>query len=99
MTTFLLESLVLRGCVRQDVPALGLGAVAFGSPNPRNTTSFITPMPGARTPPQGTNEPDAEPTASGTLPGAGRSCRLSGIAVRGVVSKRWPYPTHAVAIG
>ena len=99
MTAFLLESLVLRGCVRQDVPALGLGAVAFGEANPRNTTSFITPMPGARTPPQSETKPDAGSTPSGSLPGAGRSCRLSGIAVRGVVSKRWPYPTHSVAIG
>jgi hypothetical protein len=96
MAAFLLESLVLRGCVRQDVPALGLGAVAFGTPNPRNTTPFITPMPGARTPPQG-EEPDAD-TASGTLPGAGRSRRLSGIRVHGIASKRWPYPTSSVAV-
>lgn len=75
MTTLLLESLVLRGCVRQDVPALGLGAVAFGTYTPRNTTS---PMPA----PQGAGKPDAEPAASGTLPGAGRSLRSSGIWVR-----------------
>ena len=98
MAAFLLESLVLRSCVRLDVPALGLGAVAFGDSNPRNTTSFTTPMPGTRTPPQGGDEPDAEPTASGILPGAGRSLRLSGIRVHGHASKRWSYPTSSVAV-
>lgn len=99
MAAFLLESLVLRGCVRQDVPALGLGAVAFGEPNPRNTTSFVTPMPGARTPPQGETKPDAGTSPSGTLPGAGRPCRLSGSSAHAVVSKRWAYPTSSVAVG
>ena len=73
MTTLLLDSL-LRGCVRLDVPALGLGAVAFGTYTPRNTTPMPTP--------QGAGKPDAEPAASGTLPGAGRSLRSSGIWVR-----------------
>ena len=79
MTTFLLDSL-LRGCVRLDVPALGLGAVAFGTYTPRNTTS---PMPT----PQGTGKPDAEPAASGTMPGAGRSLRSSGIWVQGIAER------------
>ena len=85
MTTLLLDSL-LRGCVRLDVPALGLGAVAFGTYTPRNTTSSITRMPGTRTPPQGAGKPDAGPAASGTLPGAGRSLRSSGIWVRVIAS-------------
>ena len=97
MTTFLLDSL-LRGCVRLDVPALGLGAVAFGETNPRNTTSFITPMPGTRTPHQGRDEPVADPAASGILPEAGRSRCVSGIRVHGPAPKRWPYPTSSVAL-
>lgn len=82
MTTFLLDSL-LRGCVRLDVPALGLGAVAFGTYTPRNTMSSTTPMPT----PQGTGKPDAEPAASGTLPGAGRSLRSSGIWGQGIAER------------
>ena len=74
MTTLLLDSL-LRGCVRLDVPALGLGAVAFGTYTPRNTTS---PMPT----PQDAGKSDAEPAASG----AGRSLRSSGIWVRVIAS-------------
>ena len=78
MTTLLLDSL-LRGCVRLDVPALGLGAVAFGTYTPRDTTS---PMPA----PQNAGKPDAGPAASGTKPGAGRSLRSSGIGVRVIAS-------------
>ena len=89
MAAFLLESL-LRGCVRLDVPALGLGAVAFGTPNPRTT-----PMP-TRTPPQGAEEPDANDSASGTLPGAGRSRRSSGIGVHGIAAERRPYTARSV---
>jgi hypothetical protein len=88
MATLLLESL-LRGCVRLDVPALGLGAVAFGNPNPGNPTA-PTPMPT-----QGTDGPDADSAASGTLPGAGRSLRSSGIRVHAVAECR-PYSARSV---
>ena len=87
MAAFLLESLVPLRCVRQDVSALGLGAVAFGMANPKNT-----PIPGTHTPPPSGEAPDAGDSASGTLPRAGRSCRLPGRRADDIASARWPYP-------
>lgn len=87
MAAYLLESLVLRGCVRQDVLAVGLrlvSAEALGGPNPGNTHSSPNPATQTKTPQA--YRPDGDTPSSGLMPGVGRSCRWFGSVL---VSRLW----------
>ena len=77
MAVIILDSLVLRGCVRLDVvAAMALGTSEVNAQAPGSRTSMRHPLPGGDLPePTRVFDLDGDYPTSGITPGAGRPRR------------------------